>query len=240
MEFVISAHRGASSYAPENTLASFYKAIELGANGIETDLRKTRDGIVFLFHDTVLDNKTNGKGSPSEHTWAELKQLDAGSWFSTRYKGERLLTFEEFLYYFGGRELVFDIELKVPFVEEEAKELIELTSTYGAREKVTFTSFIYDNLVTFRNTDSGIKIGYLLEKISAEDIEKLKSIDAQQICPLARLLTHQNVLYAKESGLRVRAWGIDNIRLMKHAFNCGVDGMTLDFPDKLVKLLNNS
>ena len=235
MEFINLAHRGASAYAPENTLASFYKGVELGANGIETDLQKTKDGVIFLFHDDKLDNKTDAKGYPSEYTWAELKQLDAGSWFSPKYKGERLLSFEEFLHYFGGKELIFAIELKVPFIEKEVKEILELIDYYEIREKVTITSFIFENLMVTRKTDKDIKIGYLLKKIDVDNIKQLKSINAQQICPSAELLTPQGVLLAKEHGLQVRAWGVKNIELMKHALDCGVDGMTLDFPDKLVE-----
>jgi len=235
MEFMNIAHRGASAYAPENTLASFYKGVELGANGIETDLQKTKDGVIFLFHNDKLDNKTDAKGYPSEYTWAELKQLDAGSWFSPKYKGERLLSFEEFLYYFGGKELIFAIELKVPFIEKEIKEILERIDYYEVREKVTITSFIFENLMLTRKTDKNIKIGYLLKKIDAGNIKQLKSINAQQICPFAELLTPQDALLAREQGLQVRVWGVKNIEVMKHALDCGIDGMTLDFPDKLVE-----
>jgi len=233
MEFMNIAHRGASAYAPGNTLAAFYKGIELGANGIETDLRKTKDGVIFLFHDDKLDSKTEAKGSPLEYTWAELKQLDAGSWFSPKYKGERLVSFEEFLHYFGDKELIFAIELKVPFTEKEIEGILELIDYYEIREKVTLTSFIFENLMVTRKTDKDIKIGYLLKKISVDNIKQLKLINAQQICPFAELLTPQDVLLAKEHGLQVRAWGIKNTEVMKRALDCGVDGMTLDFPDKL-------
>ncbi len=235
MEFINLAHRGASAYAPENTLASFYKGIELGANGIETDLQKTKDGVIFLFHDDKLDNKTDAKGYPSEYTWAELKQLDAGSWFSPKYKGERLLSFEEFLHYFGDKELIFAIHLRVSFIEKEIKEILELIDYYEIREKVTITSFIFENLMVTRKTDKDIKIGYLLKIIDIDNIKQLELINAQQICPSAELLTLQDVLLAKEHTLQVRAWGIKNIEVMKHALDCGVDGMTLDFPDKLVE-----
>lgn len=229
------AHRGASAYAPENTLASFYKGIELGANGIETDLQKTKDGVIFLFHDDKLDNKTNAKGYPSEYTWTELKRLDAGSWFSPKYKGEKLVSFEELLHYFGDKELIFAIELKVPFIEKEIKEILKLIDYYGTRDKVTITSFILENLIVTRKVDKDIKIGYLLKKIDVDNIKQLKSINAQQICPSAELLTLQDVLLAKEHVLQVRAWGVKNIEAMKHALDCEVDGMTLDFPDKLVE-----
>ena len=230
------AHRGASAYSPENTLAAFYKGVELGANGIETDLQKTKDGVIFLFHDDRLDNKTDVRGSATQYTWAELKEADAGSWFSTRYQGERLVSLSEFLYYFGRKELIFAIELKAPFIAEETKEVIKLIDEYGVRDKVTITSFIFENLVATREVDKNIKTGYLLrERIGQSNIERVKSIGAVQICPSASLLSPGDVVLAKESGLEVRAWGIKNTELMQHALTCGVDGMTIDFPDKLPK-----
>lgn len=229
------AHRGASAYAPENTRASFDKGIELGANGIETDLQKTSDGVIFLFHDDRLDNKTNAKGRPIEYSWAELRRLDAGSWFSPEYKDERLLSLEEFLRRYGTRPLLLALELKVPFVGEEVEGILQLVDLYDVRERVTLTSFLFDNLATTRQVDAEIRIGYLVRRIDIDVIRQLTAIDAQQICPSADLITAEDVSLAKEHGLEVRAWGVENIDLMNHALNCQVDGMTLDSPDALRK-----
>ncbi|MFC1899190.1 glycerophosphodiester phosphodiesterase [Chloroflexota bacterium] len=235
MEFMNLAHRGASAYAPENTLAAFYMGVEMGANGIETDLQKTKDGVIFLFHDDKIDNKTNGKGYPEEHTWAELEQLDAGSWLSPKYKGERLITFTEFLHFFGRKDLLFAIELKARFTTDEIKKILKMIDSYDMKDRVTITSFIFDNLTDTRRMDKNIAIGYLLWEFDAGNIKQLKEIDAQQICPYAEILTPENVALAKESGLVVRAWGVKNTELMQHGLDCGVDGMTLNFPDKLPK-----
>lgn len=90
--FLTLAHRGASGYAPENTLAAFDKAIELGADMIETDVRQTKDGHLVLFHDPSVKRTTNGQGLVSELTLAELKALDAGSWFGREFAGQRIPT----------------------------------------------------------------------------------------------------------------------------------------------------
>lgn len=237
MDFMNLAHRGASAYAPENTLASFDKGIELGANGIETDLQKTKDGVVFLFHDDELDNKTNAKGRPSEYSWEELKRLDAGSWFSAEYRDERLLSLEEFLRRYGTEALLFALELKVPFVGKEIEGILKLIDFYDIRERVTLTSFLLDNLATTRQVDGEIRIGYLMRRIDIDVVKQLTAINAQQICPSADLITSEDVSLAKKHGLEVRAWGVKNIDLMNHALNCKVDGMTIDFPDVLCRRL---
>jgi glycerophosphoryl diester phosphodiesterase len=238
MEPVVLAHRGASAYAPENTLASFYKAIELGAQGIETDLQKTKDGVIVLFHDNVLDKKSDRKGAVVDYTWAELREADVGSWFSPRYKGERLLTFEQFLTFFGRRDLLFDIELKSLFTESEVREIIRLIDEYDARKKTTITSFAFGNLRTTRDVDRNIGIGYVLnKKIDNDIIRQLESIDGGQLCPRAELITPDQVKLAHHHGLEINVWGIPNVEIMDNMINLGVDGIIIDFPDKLIEEL---
>ncbi|MDR6551622.1 glycerophosphodiester phosphodiesterase family protein [Paenibacillus qinlingensis] len=228
--FVNLAHRGASEYAPENTLASFYKGIEMGANGIETDLKITKDGVVILFHDNELNRTTNGTGLPSDYTWEELQQLDAGGWYSPRYAGERLVSYEQFLHYFGRKPLLFALELKDKFIEEQALYYIE---KYDVREQVTVTSFSYDSLRAVRAKDATIKMGHLVRHIDLSSIEQVKEINCQQICPATEFITAEGVALAKAHGLEVRAWGAFSEQLMHKALSCGVDGMTINFPDKL-------
>ena len=238
MDPVVIAHRGASAYAPENTLASFYKAIELGAHGIETDLQKTKDGVIVLFHDNVLDKKSDKKGAVADYTWAELREADVGSWFSQQYTSERLITFEQFLIFFGRRDLLFDIELKSLFTESEVREIIRLIDEHGARKKTTITSFVFDNLETARDVDRNIGIGYILNrKIDNEVIRQLESIDGRQLCPRAELITPDHVKLAHHHGLEVNVWGIWNVEIMNDMIALGVDGIIIDFPDKLIEAL---
>ncbi|MFC5449381.1 glycerophosphodiester phosphodiesterase [Paenibacillus aestuarii] len=232
--FMNLAHRGASEYAPENTLAAFYKGVEMGANGIETDLRLSKDGTVILFHDHELKRTTNGSGAPGDYNWSELAELDAGSWFSPEYAGERLVTFEEFLRFFGRKDLFFALELKDRHVEEK---MLDLVKRYRVQEKVTVTSFLFDNLVAVRKLDSDIRIGHLIRQIDLPALERLKEIGAQQVCPSAELLTAADVELAKSHGFEVRAWGAFSVELMEHILACGVDGTTINFPDILTQRL---
>lgn len=94
--FINYAHRGASEYAPENTMSAFDMALQLGANGIELDLQRTRDGKIVIFHDNKIDNKSNKRGKISDYTYQELLDFDFGSWFSLKYKGEKIVLFQDF------------------------------------------------------------------------------------------------------------------------------------------------
>ncbi len=104
-------HRGTVRFAPENTLAAFRKAIELGLDLIEMDVRETKDGHLVIMHDATVDRTTNGKGQVAELTLAEIKRLDAGSWFSPQFAGERVPTLDEALAALAGRALP-DIDFK--------------------------------------------------------------------------------------------------------------------------------
>src|SRR6056297_841327 len=100
--FFIWAHRGASAVAPENTLAAFTAALQAGADGIELDVHLTRDGVPVVMHDETVDRTTNGSGRIRDLSHAEIDDLDAGSWFGPRWRGEKIPTLEKVLVAFAG------------------------------------------------------------------------------------------------------------------------------------------
>ena len=111
MKTLVFGHRGASAYAPENTLASFRRALDLGADGIELDVTLTKDGVPVIIHDGAVDRTTNGKGLINQMTFEQVRQLDAGSWFDKKYRGEKIPTLEQVLTEIAPRGIV-NIELK--------------------------------------------------------------------------------------------------------------------------------
>ena len=106
------AHRGASGYAPENTFAAFRRAIAMGAGFIETDLQLSRDARFVAIHDATVNRTTNGQGTVHDMTLAELRRLDAGSWFGSEYAGERIPTLDEILEFAKKHDVVFYLEIK--------------------------------------------------------------------------------------------------------------------------------
>lgn len=235
-DYIIYAHRGASVYAPENTKAAFEKAIELKANGIELDLQKTKDGKIVIFHDDYIDKKSNGTGKIEEHTYQELLKLDFGSWFDNKYKNEKIVLFEDFARDYLKKDLTFAIELKVLGIE---KETLEIINKYKVHNKIYITSFLYDALENVRKIDSNIKLSWLIEdRINKENIEKLLKINGTQICPRASLVSKEDIKIANNNGLGVRLWGINNEEIMKKVYKLNIQGMTVNFPDELINLLN--
>ena len=233
MEFVNYAHRGASQYAPENTMMSFYLGLHMGANGIETDIHKTKDGVLMLFHDDTLERVTGQNGSICDYTLAEIQQFLV-------YKNnlmDKIPTFEDFLQHFAFRDIVFAIELKQSDVYRETADLIY---QYGIQHKTVITSFKYEEILKMRQYAPELETGYLTSSVTEELLTDMKNKGITELCPKADLLTEENVAYWHSLGFRVRAWGVANEEIMKKAFDCGVDGMTVNFPDKLTAYMKEN
>lgn len=234
--FVTYAHRGASEYYPENTLSSFYAGVEIGANGIENDIQRTKDGVLVVFHDDTIDRVTDGSGKVSDYTYRELLRFTVKNEKYNRF--DKIMTFEEFLKYFAWRDLTLAIELKQFGI---AKDVIDMIDDYGARDKCIITSFKYEELVAAREYDKDFRLGFLYSGATdADRIEKLKAINATQACPKATVLTPEELKLIHENGFECRGWGIANTEIMANAVEMGIDaGMTVNFPDKLIEYLKN-
>lgn len=221
------AHRGASEYAPENTLSAFYLGLLQGANGIETDVQMTKDGALVLFHDDTLSRVTDGAGTVGEHTLAELqarKVLGKNGFF------DRIVTLREFLEKFSAYDIAFALELKGEGVEEGT---LALAKEFGIMERTTFTSFHFDYVAKIKALDRSARVGYLTARADEAALQELASIGGEEIAPKAALLTGEDVARARAAGFGVRAWGVASTELMEKMCALKVDGMTVNFPDKL-------
>lgn len=234
--FVNYAHRGASAYAPDSTIAAFDLGLAMKANGIETDLQKTKDGRIVLFHNEALDGRSSGRGKLADHTYEELLAMDFGSWFDEKYKGEKIVLFEDFAQKYFHLDLTFAIELKGKGME---KEVLETIKTYRAMDKVYVSSFYFEALEDMRKIDSNIRLSWLLHRITLEAVARLKTIGGSQICPQAALVTPEDVVLARENGLGVRLWGVTDEALMQKVYPLAPEGMTVNFPDKLYAFMQD-
>ena len=205
----------------------------MGANGIETDVRRTKDGVLVLFHDDTLGRVTAEAGSLSDYTYEELQNFFVK-------KGElrdKIPTFEDFLVHFKSFDLTFAIELKDGEIEERVVDLIH---KYGLESKVVVTSFNLEYLKKVIHYAPRLRIGYLTTRTDEAVAEELLQMGAYEICPMGETVTEELVRYWHGLGLNVRAWGISNVDIMKKVYDAGVDGMTVNFPDALVEYIEIS
>ena len=144
----VTGHRGAAGLAPENTLVAIRKGISLNVDRIEIDVQQTADGVVVVRHDETLDRTTNGKGLIKEQTFLEIRKLDAGSSFSSAFKGEKIPSLEEALQIVNGQcDLVIEIKKGNDFYPNIVEHTIELINKYNARGWCIMHSFNIDVLV---------------------------------------------------------------------------------------------
>ncbi len=232
---LVIAHRGASSYAPENTFAAYDLAIEMGVHHVELDVELTSDNHVVVIHDDTLDRTTNGSGPVTSHTVEALRGLDAGSWFDEKFSGYRIPTFDEVLTRYKGR-LHFHTEIKgrSPSLPGLTADLI---SKHGMEDEVTITSFQYRQLEAMRACAPELPAGWLVREIDDETISKAQEIGLLQLCPEAKIVTGELVERLHAEGFVARAWGVTNEALMQRVVEAGADGMTVNFPDKLIAYL---
>lgn len=234
-KFINYAHRGASSYAPENTLSAFNLGIKMGANGIETDVQLTKDNVAVLFHDDTITRMTGQEGKVSDYTLKELLSFDV-----TNYgKSDKIMTLDDFFSNFGKLDLTFAIELKG---KGTARSTYEHITRYGIENKCVITSFRYDELLDYIAISNSSKIGYLALINDKSEIppilDKMKKDGIFEFCPEAKYIDKKSVDEWHKSGFSVRAWGVYDENLMKSVYLSGADGMTVNFPDKLKDLIN--
>ena len=227
-KFIHYAHRGASDYFPENTMSAFRAAVEMGANGIETDVQRTKDGVLVLFHDDTLARVTGQEGRICDYTYTELQQ------FFVR-KGERMdtiPTLENFLSEFAEQAVSFAIELKVDGIE---KDVADLVYKYGADKKTMITSFALERIKAVKEYAPFLRVGHLTKVVDDGEIQALLALGADEICPHSSIVNADMVATLHHLGFNVRAWGVGNEERMKALCLAGVDGMTYNAPDVLSK-----
>lgn len=236
--FMAIAHRGASSYAPENTFAAFDLAIRMGARHIELDVEATRDGHIVVIHDDAVDRTTDGSGLVTEHTLQALQVLDAGSWFGEKFAGEQIPLFEEVLRRYKGRvHLHTEIKGRSTYLSQRTADLVR---QHGMVDQITITSFQKARLEEIRSYAPELPTGWLLPEVSRDAIAQAHELRLRQICPRARTVTAELVGRLHAEGFIVRAWGVDSEALMRQVVEASADGMTINFPDKLLAYLSSS
>jgi glycerophosphoryl diester phosphodiesterase len=215
-------HRGARAYEPENTLRSFKKALELGVDAVELDVRRTRDDEVVVIHDAKVDRTTNGKGLVSELTLEGIKQL-------VTEKGERIPTLGEALD-FLDRKVKILIELKETGLEEKVRRLI---SEKGLEENVIIVSFLEDALRKIRTLNNKVETGLIYVR-HKNPIKAALELKASYLLPLYRFTHTASVQKAHENGLKVIVWRINKPDEVSEYVKKGVDGIASDRPDILM------
>ncbi len=219
-------------------MAAFRRAVELGATFIETDLQLSRDGRFVAIHDTTLDRTTSGRGPVSAVKLAELRELDAGSWFGPQFAGERIPTLDEILQFARESNAVFYLEIKARgawgFLEHS---LVGALRNAGEAAQAVVISFDSGRLAAVRRLEPTLMTGFLYDRACPDAVERALGVGARQLAPRGDLVTRELVGRARRAGLQVVTWTINESAHMRALIAAGVDGIMSDYPDQLVALL---
>jgi len=238
---VVTAHRGFSGQAPENTLAAFRAAIDAGSDMIELDVHLTRDNEVVVIHDDTLERTTNGKGNVAEKPLAELMRLDAGAWFNPRFAGERIPTLAEVLEVARNR-IRINIELKkgknFPYTMEElADRTLAAVEKAGMSDQVLFSSFDPAAIDRIRAKNPLNPIALIVDKPWEKPEDPGGGTHYPTLNCRTTVLNEENIRRAHNGGIRVHVWTVNTKEAMEKFIALGVDGIITNHPDSLIDVL---
>jgi glycerophosphoryl diester phosphodiesterase len=240
----VIAHRGASGHAPENTMASFRGAVEVGARFIETDLQLTRDARVIAIHDLTFDRTTTGTGEVHLLPLNQVRALDAGSWFGDRdgksYAGEKVPVLEEILDFAKQNDVIFYLEIKSGQTWGIEHVVVATLRDRNASPRVMIISFDPAALDTVHRLDSTMMTGLLCEIPSSDLVERTVRAGARQLVARGDLITSAVTAKAHRAGLQVVAWTINEVEQMRQMIEAGIDGIITDYPDRAFEVLRES
>ena len=235
------AHRGASAYYPENTIISFEKAIEMGATGIETDVQLTKDGILVLIHDEMVDRTTNGHGNVLDFTYNELNKLDAGSWKGEEFAGIRIPTVEELIYITKDKNIIINFEIKngIVIYEDIEQKLIDLVYKHKMKNKVILSSFNHYSIAKCHKISKEIKTGVLYTEMIYKPYNYVKTVGANAIHPHFYVMNEEVIKEVKKHKIQINVFTVDNEEQMRFFLDMKVDGIITNYPDKLHKIMTD-
>ena len=233
------AHRGASGYAPENTMAAFEKAWDMGADMIELDVQLSSDHQVVVIHDTKVNRTSGGKGLVQNLTLKKLKELDAGSWYDPQFSGQRIPTLDEVLKRFGGK-IPLLIEMKSPSInpgiERKTAELLRhygLDKSNDNRKEVIIQSFHIASLRRFHKMIPEVPLAALVSDPLELTEGRIRAFAkfAEYVNLSIAVVTVENVRRIQNAGMKVFVWNVHQLLEVPPLLQAGVHGIITDYPD---------
>ncbi len=233
----IIAHRGAAAYAPENTMASFQKAKNLGASCVEFDVMLSADGEPFIFHDENLKRTTNGRGEFGQMNAEYLQSLDAGSWFSKSYKNEKIPHLKTVLEWLISASMDANIEIK-PYpgqAEQTSTVVLSYLNRFWPMDKKLplISSFDREVLTLCRSLSPEMPLGFLMHEWQDDWLKEAQTLQCYSVHLNRQITTPSRVQAIKDQGFLVFVYTVNRSRLARKLFSYGVDAIFSDYPDLL-------
>lgn len=236
---LVIGHRGARAYAPMNTIPAFELAVEQGAHGVELDVHRSADGYPVIVHDFTVDSTSDGKGRVDSMTLAQLKALDAGSYFDAKFAGTRIPTLDE-VFEAVGKKLFVNVEIKSITVETDGVEQVvaDCIKRHNMGERVIVSSFNPLTLARFRVIAPDVPIGFLYARESPEGVfDVLRDTAYEAFHPHDPLITAESIAPHLAAGRVINAWTVNDPARAVALCELGVAGIITDQPDTILAAL---
>lgn len=230
----IIAHRGASTLAPENTIAAFAKASEIGARWCECDVGVMADGTLLVIHDDTVDRTTNSSGSWDSWGYGELRRLDAGAWFSPTYRFERIPELADVVSFANATQTSFNIELKPRAAGKRRDTLVEnlevALQSFKNKSGLLISSFDHELLSAVRQAMPELPLAWLCTpaEMRAESWREASQIECTAIHPCGQDLTEADVHEMLDAGFDVNVWTVNSLEDARTAAKWGVSSIFTD------------
>ena len=237
------AHRGASGsgLAPENTLAAFERAIQLGVDAVEFDVRSSRDGELVIMHDPTIDRTTDREGPVSELTFTQLREADAGAWFGPAFAGQRIPTLQEALDLLRHRAVAV-VEIKSAWI---AERVLKVAYEVDVADQIVLQSFVPETVRRINAVDPAIPTALLLGNLPTSPARMRARRVAREILAVGANIL--NIWHAaltppffeemRKRGVTVWTWTVDEPAVLRDVIQMGVQGIISNHPDRLNHVL---
>jgi len=237
MNTAIYAHRGASRIAPENTMPAFKLAKKIGADGIETDVQLTKDQVPVLIHDESLNRTTDGTGFVYQYTYEELKKLDVGSWFATKYKGTQIVSLEEFLTWIKDTKLKLNLELKNNIVDYSDIEYIvqEQLQHFNMGTRTVISSFNPNSIRRYNDFFPYTETALLLSKRVKDPLARVREVGANGLHTKYSVLTRRLVKDCHKNDLPLRIYTVNRPSRLMRCYKLNCNGIFTDVPHSAIE-----
>lgn len=240
VDTLILGHRGASGIAPENTKSAFMKALQIGADGIEFDVHLTKDKKLVVIHDERVDRTTNGIGYVKDLTLKEIKRLDAGSYFSPKFAGEKILTLEEALELTQSSKLI-SIEIKNVIIKYKniEREVINTIKKMNLESKVICSSFNHYSIALIKQLSPEIKTGLLYVATLYQPWIYATRMRVEAIHPHYYSVSSEIVNVCHDNNIKVNVWTVDAKDAIKQMISNQVDTIITNYPEIALEILKH-
>lgn len=229
----VIAHRGYSGKYPENTMLAFQKAVEAGCDEIELDVHVTKDGQVVVSHDEVLGRAVDGEGAIKDHTWEELKRMNAAKQFPQLTEFERIPLFEEYCEWAAGQKITTNVELKTGsyYYEELEEKTAQIVKRYGLQTRMMFSSFNHVSLLRMKQLLAECECGALMGHFGMGNAGYYcNRYGFECYHPEHTGVTDEVLESCRRYAIKINAWIVNDMDALQKAYEKGYAGVITNYP----------